>query len=318
MTLILAAMNRHFVVQVTDRRLTSGKKVVDEEHEKCFSLTLPGFRLSVAFTGLATVAKHTTKIWLMEQLGELARSTQEPIALLNALAEKLTERFSTLPAIRSLQASQKVLTISIVGFNLSRIPPVGVAAEVSNSPAPGEPFRVRFMSLRDDAPEDWTWVGVFGSGGLAARGFEDRIRERIEVGAPAWGVRDMLEAMVRRSADDPRSAETVGKQLDSIILHSDASKPIEGGGSTMVNQTTARMPSTVLINPDGSALLVTDFQIEDMSDEPSAMVVPKVHRNAPCPCKSGERYKNCHGKRELKRSAPVLPGLPGSAVPYRG
>jgi preprotein translocase subunit SecA len=42
-------------------------------------------------------------------------------------------------------------------------------------------------------------------------------------------------------------------------------------------------------NEDGSVSQVTD---PDTVTEP----VPKVGRNDPCPCGSGKKYKNCHGK----------------------
>jgi len=315
MTLILAAMNSDFIVQVTDRRLTSGGAVVDEEYEKCFSLALPGFLFSVAFTGLAKVGIHSTKTWLMEKLCDLAK--REPVPLLDGLATKLTQLFNDSISIKQQKPSDKSLVVSFVGYNLTYATPKGIAGEISNTADPNGPFVVRHYSLKDDAPTDWTWVGMFGSGGPAAVQFEARIRERLQAGTPSNGMQAMMENMVREAAGDPSTAETVGKQLDSITLYSDPTQPIQGGGSTMVNQARARMPSAVVIQSDGSGVAMTDFTIEDVSDEPRPMAVPKVHRNAPCPCGSGKRYKKCHGDKKLQRPAPILPGLPGSEEPYQ-
>ncbi len=45
-----------------------------------------------------------------------------------------------------------------------------------------------------------------------------------------------------------------------------------------------------------SGMVWTGFRLE-IAESPtsSGSVVPKVGRNAPCPCGSGKKYKNCHG-----------------------
>lgn len=312
MTLILAAMNKDYVVQVTDRRLTADGAVVDDEHEKCFSLVFSDFRFSVAFAGLATIGSHATKTWLMTTLINLAKENTDPVQMLDGLATELTKLFTTTIPIKILAPDRKTLIISIIGYNISIDPPKGLAAEISNLDDPHGPFGTRYSGVTDNAPDDWTWVGIMGSGGPAAVRFEHRIRKGLKAGMPAAGMRAMLEGMVRKVADDPKSAGTVGKQLDSILLHSDPVRPIEGGGSTMVNQISVRMPSMVSIHPDGGGIALTDFTVEDVSDEPAPMAVPKVHRNAPCPCGAGKQYKNCHGSKLLQRPSPILPGLPGN------
>ncbi|MEM7375693.1 MAG: SEC-C metal-binding domain-containing protein, partial [Bacteroidota bacterium] len=35
---------------------------------------------------------------------------------------------------------------------------------------------------------------------------------------------------------------------------------------------------------------------ENQGDTTAAETVPKVGRNAPCPCGSGKKYKHCHGR----------------------
>jgi hypothetical protein len=39
---------------------------------------------------------------------------------------------------------------------------------------------------------------------------------------------------------------------------------------------------------------VNDFKAQ--KDQSKKAVIPKVSRNSPCPCGSGKKYKNCHGK----------------------
>jgi preprotein translocase subunit SecA len=42
-------------------------------------------------------------------------------------------------------------------------------------------------------------------------------------------------------------------------------------------------------NEDGSVS-------EERDEKTLAQAVPRVGRNEPCPCGSGKKYKNCHGK----------------------
>lgn len=296
MTLILAAANSDYVIQVTDRRLTSAGSVIDEEYEKCFSLALPGFRFSVAFTGLAKVGTHSTKIWLMDKLYDLAESAKEPSPILNALAAELTQLFNNSTPFKQLKPIHKTLVISCIGYNITHTPPICIAVEISNKEDPNGMFVVHFTALNDDAPADWTWLGAFGSGGEAVVGFETRLRKRLQARTPPEGMQAMMEKMVRTAASNSTSGGMVGMQLDSIRLYSDPTQPTQGGGSTMVNQPYIRIPSALIIEPDGSRLALTNFTVEDVSDQPPPMAVPKVRRNAPCPCGNGKRYGDCHGE----------------------
>jgi len=57
-----------------------------------------------------------------------------------------------------------------------------------------------------------------------------------------------------------------------------------------------------LTNPQSNGRRQQDEGEQQMPDEPRKMepvrVGPKVGRNDPCPCGSGKKYKNCHGKGE--------------------
>jgi tetratricopeptide (TPR) repeat protein len=41
-----------------------------------------------------------------------------------------------------------------------------------------------------------------------------------------------------------------------------------------------------------------NIQLKEFFNEPQIRESPKVGRNDPCPCESGKKYKNCHGKNE--------------------
>lgn len=59
---------------------------------------------------------------------------------------------------------------------------------------------------------------------------------------------------------------------------------------------------TVKASADGAGMKMTPEQSDNMGNQPGEVkkmpvkVGPKVGRNDPCPCGSGKKYKNCHGK----------------------
>lgn len=294
MTLVIAAINKTYCVQVSDRRLTTGENVTDEEHEKSFLLHLPGFTFSVAFSGLAAVGSHLTKEFLMQQLADSYKFALNPVEVLTNLVAGINGRYKNLAAIRQLGIDQKALTISIVGYNYSLLPPKGLAAEISNIGDPNGAFTIHHSGVAPDAPDDWTWVGIFGSGAPAAKKFHGKICEKLRAGIPPDQVSNILIDMVRAAAKDPISASSVGEQLDSIIFFSDPALPAFGGGSTMINQTYVRLPSMVSLSPNGGQVL-TDLVFEEVGDDPAPLAVQRVGRNALCPCGSQKKYKRCHG-----------------------
>lgn len=61
--------------------------------------------------------------------------------------------------------------------------------------------------------------------------------------------------------------------------------------------------TTIKANADGAGLKMTPEQSDNLQNQPGdntkkipIKVGPKVGRNDPCPCGSGKKYKNCHGK----------------------
>ncbi len=60
--------------------------------------------------------------------------------------------------------------------------------------------------------------------------------------------------------------------------------------------------TTIKQSADGVGLKMTPEQSDNMQNQPNETkkipmkVGPKVGRNDPCPCGSGKKYKNCHGK----------------------
>lgn len=74
--------------------------------------------------------------------------------------------------------------------------------------------------------------------------------------------------------------------------------PLEGPEKAAVRQIAHEVlkslnPTMSNVKPNIKGTLVMDFQAEVKEEQPP---IPKVGRNVPCPCGSGKKYKQCHGK----------------------
>jgi hypothetical protein len=296
MTMILIGMNSEYVVQVSDRRISSGSQIMEDEHGKSFSLTLPGFRFTVAFTGLATKGSFSTADWLMNTLVGIGKTESDPVKILERLAGALTHRFSTYVDIMTIPADQRKLIVTIAGYNYTAVPPEGVAAEISNTRSPNV-FHVEFQSLRRPISKDWTFMGAFGNGAALDRSKIEEIRAALKNGAPPDSIKGMFVKEIRRMADDPRSGVTIGKQIDHVLIYSDPNVPVMGERLSAVVRPEFTMPGGVMIGPGGSVFAMKGLTVEPVNPDAAPLTVPRVHRNQPCPCGSTKRYRHCHGSK---------------------
>jgi len=197
MTIILAAMNSDYAVQVSDRRLSWNGDINEEERNKSFRLKLPGLRFTVAFTELACLGSFRTVNYLHSTIGAIGKTETHPMM----------------------------------------------------------PVRTAFEQRR-----------------------------------PPVAVQGMLDQHARTMADDPRSAGTIGKQLDYILIFSDPDKISAGGRSTARTLSGMTMPALVSVGPGGQSGFIRTVTFDPVDPDSPPLAIPKVHRNSLCPCGSGKRY----------------------------
>lgn len=288
-------MNRDFALQVSDRRLSWNSVVVEEEHNKSFSLNLPGFRFTVAFTGLARIGTFCTADWLLDQLRLIGETEHAPVVLIERLATALTHRFSSYIDIKSLRLAQRRLDVTIVGYNYSEDPPRGLAAEITNANDENGFFRPIFTSEIRPSDTPWTWMGAFGNGGALDLDAIEHVREHLVQGARPEAIQGMFEKQIRKMADDHRSANAIGKQLDHILIFSDPGRAVIGGRSSAVVRQDFTMPAGISIGPGGQVFAFKGAGMVPVGSNATPLSIPQVHRNQPCPCGSGKKYRLCHG-----------------------
>ena len=92
MTLIINCATHEYAVQVSDRRLTKGGKVVEDDANK---IVLFCGRMAFSYTGLAEIGKEKTDIWLTKILADpKCQSLSDAVRTIKARA---TESFQHVP-----------------------------------------------------------------------------------------------------------------------------------------------------------------------------------------------------------------------------
>ena len=116
MTLIVGAMCDKYAIQVSDRRLSSGGQVVNDESDKSTILFCNNARFIVGFTGLAGYGSFDTHSWLLQTLRDAGPPEFTPLELTQRFAAQATDYFSNSTLLRKVSARDKRVTIMFNGF----------------------------------------------------------------------------------------------------------------------------------------------------------------------------------------------------------
>ena len=115
------------------------------------------------------------------------------------------------------------------------------------------------------------------------------------IGLRAYGQRDPV-VVYREEGFDMFDEMTYDIQYDVVKLLMHVTKRDEG----TTRQEQVRITDTKLANTDNAIDLVDGKEADTGKHESMSRTIkneePKVGRNDPCPCGSGKKYKNCHGK----------------------
>lgn len=296
MTFAIVAANADQVVQVSDRRLTWNGKLGSEAAIKAGHLLCDDASVLYCFTGLAQIGSHSTSFWLMDTLALSAK--QEPLwrELIEVFAERASNYFATVPAIRELPASHRRLTVMFTGYTSGQFI---VNALVSNfqdftnfidHPEARKSFTVYAEKSIVSAPQNPTIIQAIGAFSALTIADETELRLMLEQRAAAEAIRQKAASLVQAISARHRSAGTVGKRLNTARLDfRNPTIPVSGYISDVVENAIS------LIDQVDGRSYGTGIQIGSVQfSAQSPIVFPKVHRNAPCPCGSGKKFRYCH------------------------
>jgi hypothetical protein len=297
MTLVLVLANRDQVVQLSDRRLTTGGQVMDEESGKSGTLVCVDARFVFGLCGLARTPRIEIRRWLLNALSEASGPECTAHRTLERLAQVATRDFAGHSALRALPTRDKLVAFLFSGYLHANEPPMIGSAIVTNqiSPNPGSRFIARFTSEKSPRQDNITYVQRIGAHSALRQEDVDSLRAMLADRKPARAIIGKATETMLTAADRPEAHGTIGKQIDWLRLPAQWDEAAESGGYSNVTSYASYIPSHVVLTPQGGAIFDGLSLAAVDPAEARPLAVRKVGRNAPCPCGSGQKYKRCHG-----------------------
>jgi hypothetical protein len=306
MTLVVGAQNNDYALQVSDRRLTAEDgSVVDDESNKLYIFESDSCRFLVGYSGLARLSGtggFDTKDWLAEALRDAAPPDYIPDNFIERLRVAATARFTT-RSVRRLKPSAQLMSIMLNGFVYTSIGPLVSYCVLTNyqdfergddDREPWPEFRAWWRILQDPVKPAWS-VGRIGAWRSFATEQIDAVKALVISGRPPKAVVGKTVELIRAVAGPPGTHSTVGRQLMSAIILSDASKGSSFAYHSDTAQTTYHMAGLVISNSQQGGVIIRDGMFAAVEPDAPPVIFPTQRRNQLCACGSGKKYKRCHG-----------------------
>ena len=116
MTIIIALGNNNQMIQISDRRLSSKGKLVDDESNKAGVLFCDNARMTFGYTGLANFSGFSTMKWLLKALSESAAPDYTIGEILERLKTNATKTFAEHRALKTTSPGLKKLAVMFSGY----------------------------------------------------------------------------------------------------------------------------------------------------------------------------------------------------------
>jgi len=307
MTLIVAVGNHDQFIQVSDRRLSINGNIYNDESNKAIVLNCANARLSIGFTGLAEVHSFKTKDWILKTIHECAPEDYTAENIVKRFTIRASTDFGRLPDLKFLPSEHKRLSVMFTGYLNHHEPPLGALAIVSNfQNMDNETISLVAMPEFDayfreeKRPNDGN-ISLFAHVGTLPPIPEElrkKVVELVQKRKPAEAIVNKLVEIFRVLSDHPGAGNTIGKQLMSVTIPRDKESGVECSYHSDQVRFESFLPDQIYAVSDKLHLNVQNISIGPLYTETTPpMTGPKLRRNQPCWCKSGKKYKNCHGKK---------------------
>jgi hypothetical protein len=245
------------------------------------------------FTGLAEYRSFKARRWILDTLGK--SKTHEIHELFEEFRGNATEYFNSNKLLNTLPRAQKRLSVMFTGFVGSSL--IGNCLITNyqdfdlgiDYPECFDDFRIQCLLSDTNEP---TFVQRIGAWEAMIDSDEKDLRGMLIDKKPRKAVVDKAVSLIRKMADRQKSGGTIGKQINSICLEKGIETPISDYHTTVL-KSESYTPDIIDLRTGTPNIQISDIKIESLGGPVS---IPKVGRNHPCPCHSGEKYKYCHGK----------------------
>lgn len=313
MTFILALGNREQFIQISDRRLSWDGKLVEDESNKAGILLCKDARHIFAFTGLAKYGNFNTRQWLLNALYECCPPDYEINRIMPRLMERATRDFQAIATLKNLEPRRKRLSIMFSGYNYYTDPPmaaIGILTNYQNfqtgkdAPEAWDHFEMNCWSEIRPLDHEFTIVQRTGNWAVMTSEDEASLRDLLQKLKPYRAIADKAVSLVWEMSDRPKAKGAIGKQLSVVVMQRDITQHVLARYySTSVGHK-MYAPDEVVGISDTWRHAHADRELWiDGQSGPEIWVIPKVKGKAPCPCKSGKKYKVCCGSNRSHRPA---------------
>jgi hypothetical protein len=299
MTFAIVLANADHIVQASDRRLTNKNGTLNNDSaNKAGHAICDDASFLYCFTGLASIgngSEDITSNWLMETLYDAAQHGHRYRDIVDAFADEASKFFSSSRYVQRLAAADRRLTVMLTGhtaddfiFN-ALISNFQDHATLTAYPEAREQFMVHAEQSPDFA-QNPAFIRAIGQSQALTDADRSRLREMLASRRPAEAMVQKAIALIQDIADRPQTCGTVGKGVNTARLS--RADPLVSVGAYASGQleNTIHLLDKVNLRTGAPRVFVSDFRVSTASP----VVFPRVHRNAPCPCKSGKRYRHCH------------------------
>jgi hypothetical protein len=279
---------------------------IDDKTNKAGSLICADARFFFGFAGLASAGEFKASKWILETLFSSGPGDYTAWNTLYRFTERATKDFNELSALKNLSKVDKRFSVIFSGYIDLHNPPLAVCVIVTNfqnalngidSSEAWDNFQIFHTQEKKSRAESFDFVNRIGMWPAMTDNDVISLRLLLSERKPARAIIDKGVELVRSMADRPSAHKTIGKQITSICLPRDIKKQISVDYHTDKVTHESKLPSQVISISDSEHLIMMEpiLKVQN-SDGTPGVFVPKVSRNAMCPCKSGKKYKYCHGK----------------------
>lgn len=299
MTFVLSLGNADQIIQASDRRLTLNGKVVDDFSNKAGHAVCDDASFLYSFTGIARVGDHhITSRWLSEALYDAAQHGHNIQQITARFAQDADRFFQSSTFLTNLHPSDRRLTVMFTGYTADNfifnclISNFQDFVNGIDHPEAQREFSYHAEKSIKSTTENPTCIQAIGQFGALIETDVAELREMLDRRKSSEALLQKAIAVIRKIADRPRANGTVGKKVSTIrISHSDPLTPVTGYSSDVAEKVLF-LADQVNLRTGAPKILIADAQISAAVP----IIIPRVHRNAPCPCRSGKKYRDCHMK----------------------
>ncbi|MGF7001526.1 SEC-C domain-containing protein [Paraburkholderia sp. GAS32] len=310
MTIIVTAANHDYLMQFSDRRLSSAGVVVTDQSNKATVLPLANGRFAVGFTGMARVGTFEFQSWLVDALYRSAPPDYGIVETAERLGRELNSLFNNRRQISRLSPILKRLTVMMSGYLYA-----GARAYIGtiwltnfqdfvqgvDHPEAAESFDIAHELEPEDCPPVPSYIQRVGAWDTMTQEDERILRNVLESSPSQMTMLDAGINIVRRIAERPRSGNSVGKNVAVVVIPRDRNLEI----STRIRLGNGRNDVLLVdsvqaaVTPTGESNLISIRDIKIEVQQPvanKAAFQAVLGPNDPCWCNSNLRFKHCHGR----------------------